>query len=147
MVAVGLIAVAAVGGFMALRGGGKNVTATAIDAGTVVVERAPDPIDAGAIDAMVASPDAAPSSVSRRRDAGPRRPPPVKGKGTLEVGANPWGDVYVDGVRVGQAPGAWSVAAGPHEVEVRHRDATRRFTVEIAVDETKSLGLIDFSAP
>jgi hypothetical protein len=71
----------------------------------------------------------------------------ARGRGTLQVGANPWADVYVDGALVGQAPGAWQVDAGPHAVELRHRDARRRFRVSIEPGATESLGMVDFAAP
>ena len=71
----------------------------------------------------------------------------ARGRGTLQVGANPWADVYVDGALVGQAPGAWQVEAGAHAVELRHREARRRFRVSIEPGETASLGMVDFAAP
>jgi serine/threonine-protein kinase len=72
-----------------------------------------------------------------------RRP---RGQGTLQVGANPWADVYVDGALLGQAPGSWPIPAGPHSVELRYRDARRRFRVAVEAGHTESLGLVDFTA-
>lgn len=124
------------------RGHREKTAVVPIDAGAVVA--APVVIDAGVIDATPPPPDAG-RTAPPRRDAGARKPPPPKGRATLEVGANPWADVYVDGVKLGQAPGSWSIAAGAHEVEVRHRDQTRRFSIEVAADATKNLGLVDFT--
>ena len=142
-----MIALAALGGYLVMRGRGESPAVKPDDAGPIALVKPPDPIDAGVIviDAAPPPPDAGRAPPPRRADAGPRKPPPPKGHATLEVGANPWGDVYVDGVKVGQAPGSWSITAGPHEVEVRHRDATRRFSIDVAADATKNLGLIDFT--
>jgi hypothetical protein len=94
------------------------------------------------------APDAAPPLAPP--DAGPRgktvKPPPPRGTGSLEVGANPWADVLVDGKKVGEAPGTFSIPAGPHSVELRHRDKSRSFKVDIEPGETRSLGLVDFTA-
>jgi hypothetical protein len=68
-----------------------------------------------------------------------------KGQGTLQVGANPWADVYLDGTLLGQAPGAWPVSAGPHAVELRHRAQRRSFRVAVEPGETEALGLVDFT--
>ncbi|HUS64859.1 MAG TPA: serine/threonine-protein kinase [Kofleriaceae bacterium] len=142
---IGLAVVAAVlaaGALMWRRGHRETTAVVAIDAGAVVV--APIAIDAGVIDAAAPPPDAG-RTAPPRRDAGARKPPPPKGRATLEVGANPWADVYVDGAKVGQAPGSWSITAGAHVVEVRHRDQTRRFSIDVAADGTKNLGLVDFT--
>jgi tRNA A-37 threonylcarbamoyl transferase component Bud32 len=81
----------------------------------------------------------------------PATPSPVAATGTLKVGANPWGEVYLDGVKLGRTPHAWQVPAGAHVVEVVFPVADppprRRFRVDIAAGETESLGVVDFSAP
>jgi hypothetical protein len=42
-------------------------------------------------------------------------------KGRLDVNAEPWAEVWVDGKKMGQTPlGGLSVAIGPHEVMFRH---------------------------
>ena len=116
---------------------------------------AADPLDAAPRVAIAAPPDAAPPAPDAAPppappDAGPRgktvKPPPPRGTGSLEVGANPWADVLVDGKKVGEAPGTFSIPAGPHSVELRHRDKSRRFKVDIEPGETRSLGLVDFTA-
>jgi hypothetical protein len=74
----------------------------------------------------------------RPRDAGARRPADARpaATGTLKVGADPWGEVYVDGRRLGRAPGVWPVAAGRHVVEVvfpsEQGELRRRFPVDVA---------------
>lgn len=93
------------------------------------------------------APAAAPTGATATDPAAPGKDRRARGRGTLQVGANPWADVYVDGALLGQAPGAWPIAAGPHAVEVRHRDQRRTFRVAIEPGETESLGLVDFSAP
>jgi tRNA A-37 threonylcarbamoyl transferase component Bud32 len=69
--------------------------------------------------------------------------------GTLKVGANPWAEVYLDGVKLGRTPHAWQVPAGAHVVEVvfpvGEPPPRRRFSVDIAPGETRSLGVVDFS--
>jgi serine/threonine-protein kinase len=99
-------------------------------------------------DAAPPPPDAAPPR--RPPDAGPKgrptRPPPERGTGALRVGANPWADVLVDGKKVGEAPGTFPIAAGSHTVELRHRDRSRRFQVDIAPGDTRDLGLVDFTS-
>ncbi|HWM87915.1 MAG TPA: protein kinase [Kofleriaceae bacterium] len=96
--------------------------------------RPPDPTP-------VSEPPAPRSSAPATKD---RRP---KGQGTLQVGANPWADVYLDGAPLGQAPGAWPVPAGPHTIELRHRDQRRSFRISVDAGETEALGLVDFTAP
>jgi serine/threonine-protein kinase len=77
-----------------------------------------------------------------------RTAPP--GPGRLKVGANPWGDVYLDGQKIGRAPGAWAVPAGPHTVEVRFpvtgQEQSRRFRISVRPGRTASLGVVDFAS-
>jgi serine/threonine-protein kinase len=84
------------------------------------------------------------SSLSSGAPGKERRP---RGQGTLQVGADPWADVYVDGVLLGQAPGTWPVPAGSHTVELRHREKRRSFRVAVDPGETEALGLVDFTRP
>ena len=104
-----------------------------------------------------------PTEGGRRLPAGPERgsrprplapgesttaPGRVVGTGTLKVGANPWAEVYLDGVKLGRTPHAWQVPAGKHVVEVVFpvgEAPRRRFSVDIAAGETESLGVVDFS--
>jgi tRNA A-37 threonylcarbamoyl transferase component Bud32 len=90
----------------------------------------------------VSNPRGEPAPTATARAAEPRRP---RGQGTLQVGANPWADVFVDGAHLGQAPGAWPIPAGPHAVELRYRDQRRTFRVTVDPGETEALGLVDFT--
>lgn len=69
--------------------------------------------------------------------------------GTLKVGANPWGEVYLDGRKLGRAPGSWSVPSGSHKVEVvfpvAGRKQKRRFSIKVEPNRTTSLGVVHFS--
>ncbi|HSJ99660.1 MAG TPA: PEGA domain-containing protein, partial [Kofleriaceae bacterium] len=103
-------------------------------------------------------------------DAGPRppRPPPddaaplstppaaphdaarPAGDATLVIGANPWGDIYIDGVRKGRTPTTLVVPAGRHAVEVvfggEDPPRTKRFSVELRAGQTQQLDA-DFTRP
>ena len=93
----------------------------------------PVPIDAAIeIDAKPA-PDARPK---RKRDAGQKRP---AGNGTLKIGAQPWANVTIDGVRVGQAPGVFRVSAGSHRVVLEYKGEQKPFVVEVADGEVRNL--------
>ena len=74
--------------------------------------------------------------------------PPAQ-PGTLKVGANPWGDVYRNGRKLGRAPGAWSLPPGPHTIEVifpvAGREQKREFNIHIQSGEVTSLGIVDFT--
>ena len=140
------------------------LTAQRAAGAAVTRDAAPVPTPAPA-DAAPAPPDAAPAAphphtavaTAGPPDAGPRSGggsghqhadharPPARAPGTLQIGANPWADVYVNGAKVGQAPGSWPVAAGPHRVELRYHDARRQFRITINPGATESLGLVNFT--
>jgi hypothetical protein len=80
-------------------------------------------------DAPIDAPIDAPPDAHVERDAGVKVkadaavPPPdaavvVAGKATLKIGANPWGDIKIDGVASGRTPKTIEVTAGKHLVEV-----------------------------
>lgn len=87
-------------------------------------------------------------SASKRPDATGRDTPPL-GRGsdagataTLTVGANPWGDVYLDGVKLPQhAPSDFAITPGRHRVRVvfpaESPPLEKICTIEIAAGETK----------
>jgi eukaryotic-like serine/threonine-protein kinase len=90
---------------------------------------------------------AAPGDVAPPRDAGPR-PGRVDagapsldaaalpaGTATLQIGANPWGEIVVDGVAKGRTPMTLEVSASKHVVELTYpgEDPPRRKTFAITV--------------
>lgn len=96
-------------------------------------------IDAGVIDA--------PAPV---RDAGRKVEPRVtvdaavaKGTAKLQVGADPWGEIYVDGKAMGRTPRELTVTAGRHTVEIvfpaENPPRKQSFAVDLATGETKAL--------
>ncbi len=152
---------------VALRRAGEQPRAIAYDATAAVVNTRPDaamsadarppvlatpfdarPAPAQRADARVvrARPDARRRIRPRRFDAAPRRP---RATGTLKVGANPWGDVFFDGKRLGRAPGSWKVPAGLHTIVVSFpvpgREKKRTFRVQIQEGATRFVGVVDFS--
>ena len=105
----------------------------------------------GAADASGASRDAG----VRRSDAGATTLPradaatagvtdaAVRGTATLTVGADPWGEIYVDGKLVGRTPREVVVAAGHHTVEIVFPAETpprmQTFAVDLAAGESKPI--------
>ncbi|MBP8811777.1 MAG: PEGA domain-containing protein, partial [Kofleriaceae bacterium] len=66
------------------------------------------------------------------------------------VGANPWGEVFLDGRRLGRAPNEWTVPAGAHAVDVvfpgDDGESRRRFSVEVPAGD-RAVVFADFAAP
>jgi len=62
--------------------------------------------------------------------------------GTLSVNAQPWGEVFIDGRRIGETPiGNLSLPIGSHEVIVRHPQlGERRRTVAVGVRTPARVG-------
>jgi len=132
--------------------------AAPVDASAPPIDAAPPPIDAVPIDTV---PTDARASVPR--DAVPRDPFPrdarelglrdaaaAAGTGRLRVGANPWGEVFLDGKRLGRAPNEWTVTAGRHQVEVvfpgDDTELRRRFDVDVPAGGTDSV-MANFTTP
>ena len=145
------------------------------DAHVFYVEPDEAAVDAGPDDALIndapadargaALPGDARGSV---HDAGPRpaRPdarvalelpldaaaaPRPTGTAILTVGANPWGNVLIDGKKIGRTPiEHLSVAAGHHVIEVvfggEDPPRTQRYVVDLSDGETKDV-LADFTKP
>ena len=132
-----------------------------------------EPDDAAPDDAApdAATRDAAPAPADARavpHDAAPRPPPrpdawvaldpPIDAAGArpagaalLTVGANPWGNVLIDGKKIGRTPiEQLSVTAGHHVIEVvfggEDPPRTLRYTVDLSDGETKDV-LADFTRP
>jgi hypothetical protein len=98
----------------------------------IVVDAKPDVRDAGAkpkTDAAIAT----------TIDAAPR----ATGTGTLKVGANPWGEVVIDGVSRGRTPLEVSLPAGKHVVEVIFKGEdpprTQKKTIDLQHGETEQV--------
>lgn len=120
------------------------VPAVAVDAAVLVDAPPPDaappvaePPDADSEprDAGVRRPDAGRSGIEPRRDAA------VRATATLRVGANPWGEIYVDGKHAGRTPREVTVPAGRHTVEIVFPAETpprkQTFAVDVGAGETK----------
>lgn len=63
--------------------------------------------------------------------------------GTLSVNAQPWGEVWIDGTRIGETPiGNLPLAIGNHELVVRHPQlGERRRTVAVSVNTPARVGI------
>ncbi len=159
--AVGVLALGAASVWMFYKSRDRMLAEEYADAG------ASAPSDAGAVDgpplivtrvdSAVAAPDAAPVA----QDAGPRRvdaaiavAPRVDaavstgtdaGAATavLKIGADPWGEIYVDGKARGRTPAELVVPAGHHTVEIVFPAETpprkQTFAVDLAPGESKPL--------
>jgi serine/threonine-protein kinase len=100
------------------------------------------PIDGGVSDA----PPSAPITHDARK-AEPRADAAVvqapKGSATLQVGADPWGEIYVDGKSMGRTPRELTVSPGHHNVEIvfpaENPPRKQTFAVDLANGETKAL--------
>ena len=106
--------------------------------------------NAGLVDAGVARVvDAAPLApvahdarkVEPRADGGTTQA--QRGSATLQVGADPWGEIYVDGKSMGRTPRELTVAPGRHNVEIvfpaENPPRKQTFAVDVANGETKAL--------
>jgi len=72
----------------------------------------------------------------------PKREPVAKAQATLTFAVSPWGDIYVDGKRMGASPplNELQVTAGTHKVEIRNQNfAPYRETLHLEADSTKKL--------
>lgn len=84
------------------------------------------------------------------RDAGRKVEPRLtadaavaRGSATLQVGADPWGEIYVDGKAMGRTPRELTVTAGRHTIEIvfpaENPPRKQTFAVDLAAGETKAL--------
>jgi serine/threonine-protein kinase len=124
--------------------------------GAAPADAAPPPLDAGrpARDARPAIPrDVARPPAPRVGSSAPTTPAAARtaGTATLTIGANPWGNVLLDGKRIGRTPlEHLAVAAGHHTIEVTFAGEdpprTLRYTVDLGDGESKDV-LADFTRP
>lgn len=74
-------------------------------------------------------------------DAGVASPP--RGNAKLAVGADPWGEIYIDGKSAGRTPREITVTAGRHTVEIvfpaEQPPRKQTFAVDLATGERKSV--------
>jgi serine/threonine-protein kinase len=70
-------------------------------------------------------------------------PPRPSGTGTLKIGADPWGKVYVDGKLIGITPRDVSVSAGHHTIEIMYDPeppgVKKTFSIDLDAGETKPI--------
>jgi len=92
-------------------------------------------------EAPVAPPVKAPDPVPVEKPKPPPPPPPApKGAGTIEVAVKPWGNVFLNGTRVGTAPPRVvlkNVLEGTHQIEIRNDSGARHSqTVRVIKGQT-----------
>ena len=128
----------------------------------------PEPVDAAIVDAV--TPDAAVAAAidagvePPRRDAAVKLPidasivaPPADAKvvaptgtGTVEIGAEPWGDIVVDGKPRGRTPATLTLSAGPHTIEVifggEDPPRSKTFSIQLGAGATEKK-FADFTKP
>lgn len=132
---------------------GTDAAVRTSDAATARLVRPSSHRDASVRDASTA----APADRTRRQDASGTVAVPRTSataienaieKATIKVGANPWGEVALDGKPVGRTPMTLTVVPGHHEIEVRFPvgDSPRRETyrLDLSSGETRSV-LADFT--
>jgi serine/threonine protein kinase len=144
-----------------------RVTSPSHDRASISVDAAVPPaadaatVDAAAVDAAATAPPADASVVviavdgrdGPSRDARAATLPPdaaLVTNGRLRVGADPWGEVILDGKPLGRAPNEWSVTAGAHTVVVVFpaEDPERQKRFEVVVPANgRSAVFADFTKP
>jgi serine/threonine-protein kinase len=126
-----------------------------IDAALAPTDARLTPADAPEVRADASVPDDAPSLpsdaaatlVRPHQDSAvvhlPKDPGPPLATATLNLGADPWGEIYIDGKSYGHTPKQIPVSAGHHDVEIVFPAETpprkQTFAVDLAAGETKSL--------
>ncbi len=136
------------------RDAGVAGTARVIDAPPLEVIRIDAAVAAIEIDAGLIAHDAgarrSDATIVVRVDAAVAMVPidATAGTATLKIGADPWGEIYVDGKQMGRTPRELVVPAGHHTVEIVFPAETpprkQTFSVDLAAGETKPLQA-DFS--
>jgi serine/threonine-protein kinase len=78
-------------------------------------------------------------------DAPPATPSPdaTVGTATLRIGADPWGEIAIDGVAKGHTPKELTVSAGHHTIEVSYPAESpprkQTFSVDLSAGDTKQI--------
>ena len=136
---IGLVVVAAgVGGYLALRGSREQ--------GAVPAPRSPLPapsVDTVRIQDTVRIPaqtNPSPPPTRRPASAKPREQAPVaQAQGFLTIAADPFGEVYIDGVDAGQTPLVeYAVKPGRHTIRIEHA-GFRTITETVQVDASNTV--------
>lgn len=110
-----------------------------------VPDARPIPADARPVpDARPPVPDARPLPRPDAQKPEPRAGAPAQ----IKVGANPWGEVFLDGKPAGRTPTTLTVSPGHHEVEVAfpvgERPRRETYRLDLGAGETRSV-LADFT--
>ncbi|HXI63746.1 MAG TPA: protein kinase [Gemmatimonadales bacterium] len=122
---VGLVVVAAgVGGYLLLgrgsaeRGALPSVTRPGPTVDTVRIQ---DTVRVPAQPSPPAAPPSAPTAKPKSRQVAPAPAPAAEAQGFLTIAADPFGEVYIDGVDVGQTPVVeYAVKPGRHTLRIEH---------------------------
>jgi hypothetical protein len=115
----------------------------AVETPDAIAEATPD---AEPVDAPPTPIDAAPHRADARApiDAAVAIDARPAGNATLKIGADPWGEIYIDGARRGRTPiEELTVPAGHHVVEIVFSGVEpplrKRFEIDLTAGETKPL--------
>jgi hypothetical protein len=143
-------------GIGALTGDANNTMPTADDASPddampvsgdvlpVIIDAAPIVHDAKLVTRDAGTHDAPPRTRPDARETIPAIDAPrAAGNGLLKIGANPWGEVIVDGITRGRTPLELTLPAGKHTIEIVFKGEdpplTQKKTVELKSGETQSV--------
>jgi eukaryotic-like serine/threonine-protein kinase len=135
---IGLVVVAAgVGGYLALKGS-REQGAGSSEPAAVPAPRSPLP--APPIDTVRAPAQASREPSRRTERAKPRQVAPVAvAQGFLTIAADPFGEVYIDGVDAGQTPLVeYAVKPGRHTIRIEHA-GFKTITETVQVDASNTV--------
>jgi len=136
--------------------------ASIVDAAPLVSDTPLIVVDAAPADGTSATRDAAdlvPRDAALARDATlvtidagarPKIDAAATGTATLNIGADPWGEIVIDGTKRGRTPKTLEVSAGPHTIDIvfggEDPPRTKTYTVDLANGATKDV-VADFTKP
>lgn len=139
VVAVAAVAAAGVGGYLALGGsreqGAGPAPRSSLPAPSGDTVRVP--VATAPVDSTPAKPPPRRSERTKPRETAPPPPPPVA-KGFLTIAADPFGEVFIDGVDVGQTPVVeYGVSPGRHTIRIERAGyKTVSETVQVDANNT-----------